>query len=265
MKTCFQTQSTLPTAIFLFAVLAALPTWAATNELTPGGKYFAGDMKRPRPVVVTPGFIADGLQIPPPTDAIVLFDGHDFSQWVREPWKNDPDTSPTPKWKIENGYAEVMPHTGSIFTKEKFGSCQLHLEFATPAKVDPKMTGQNRGNSGVFIFGHGEVQLLDSFENDTYPDGQCAALYHRYPPLVNACRKPGEWQSYDIIYHARVKDVGGRQTAPATVTVFQNGILVQDNTDAGYGPETGALGLQDHLNFVRFRNVWLRKLDGRKD
>lgn len=234
--------------------------FAATNEYAPGGKYLVGDTNRPRPAVVMPGFVADGLQIPPPADAQVLFDGHDLSQWEREPWKNDADRSPAPKWKIENNYAEVVPRTGSIFTKEKFGSCQLHLEFATPAKVDPKMTGQNRGNSGVFIFGHGEVQVLDSYQNDTYPDGQCAALYHRFPPLVNACRKPGEWQSYDLIFQAPTLDASGKQVSPATITVFQNGILVQDHVDVGYGAMTGTLGLQDHLNPVRYRNIWLRKL-----
>ncbi len=208
--------------------------------------------------MVLPG---ESLCVPPPSDALVLFDGHDLAQWVREPWKNDLDRSAIPKWKIENGYLEVVPHTGSIYTREKFGSCQLHLEFAEPAQVDKNMKGQNRGNSGVFIFGHGEVQILDSFENDTYPDGQCAALYHRYPPLVNACRKPGEWQSYDILFHAPQTNELGKQISPGNVTVLQNGIVVQDRSEVGYGAESGTLGLQDHLNPVRFRNIWLRRLD----
>jgi hypothetical protein len=176
-------------------------------------------MERPRPTVITP----PSENTPP--DAIVLFDGKDLSKFKRQPRKDDPDTSDVPKWKIENGYAEITGKSGSIDTKDKFGSCQIHIEWATPAVVVGN--SQGRGNSGVLIHGWGEVQVLDSYGNDTYPDGQAAAIYNRYPPLVNASRKPGEWQSYDIICECAKLDDKGAVLEPARMTVIHNGVIVQ--------------------------------------
>jgi len=169
---------------------------------------------------------------------------------------------------VRDGYAEVNG-TGSILTKEQFGNVQLHVEWATPAKVESE--SQGRGNSGVFMMGRYEIQVLDSYENRTYADGQASALYGQYPPLVNACRKPGEWQTYDIVFRApRFAD--GKLVKPARATVFQNGVLTQDAQEflgrtehrkvGEYAAHEAALpiGLQDHGNPVRYRNIWIRKL-----
>jgi hypothetical protein len=208
----------------------------------------------PPPRVVTPG--ANGT---PPSDAIVLFDGSNLAAWRGA-------KSPEAAWKVENGYLEVT-RTGSIFTKEEFGDAQLHLEWAAPAEVKGK--GQGRGNSGVYFMGRYEIQVLDSFENATYSNGQAGAYYGHAAPLVNASRKPGEWQSYDIIFRAPKKRSDGT-IEPGSFTVFHNGVLVQDHTPVQAGPtnaaplkgvaEKGPLSLQDHGNPVRYRNIWLRKL-----
>jgi hypothetical protein len=200
---------------------------------------------------------------PLPSDAIVLFDGEDLSQW-----KSDKDGGPA-KWEVKDGAARVNG-TGYISTKQSFGDCQLHIEWATPAEV--KGEGQGRGNSGVYLQGRYEIQILDSYKNKTYYDGQAGAVYKEYAPLVNVCRKPGEWQAYDIIYHAPRFDDAGKLLKPGRVTVLQNGVLIQDNVEIK-GP-TGAAGepkytahplkqpltLQDHHNPVRFRNIWIREL-----
>lgn len=228
---------------------------------TPGGHWRAHDTNRPLPVVVVP----PTASIPdragqPPSDAIVLFDGKDLSQWRRSIPKKDPDpTSDVPKWKIEHGYMEITPRSGSIHTKQTFADCQIHIEWATPAEV--KGSGQGRGNSGVSIQGHPEIQVLDSYENVTYADGSAAALYGRYPPLVNASRKPGEWQSYDIVYIApKIED--GKVVKPALYTVFHNGVLVHHAVEVpGNAVECG-ITLQDHGNPIRYRNIWVRKLKG---
>jgi len=216
-----------------------------------------GEIPPPKdePRVLDPG--------PPPADAIVLFDGEDLSQW-----KSDKDGGPA-KWQVKDGVATVNG-TGGISTKQGFGDCQLHLEWATPAEV--KGEGQGRGNSGVFLQGRYEIQILDSYNNKTYYNGQAGAVYSEYAPLVNACRKPGEWQAYDIVYHAPRFDGAGKLLKPARVTVLQNGVLIQDNVEI-LGPtgQSGAhkyephplkqpLGLQDHHNPLRFRNIWIREL-----
>lgn len=200
---------------------------------------------------------------PPPSDAIVLFDGKDLSQW-----KSDKDGGPA-RWEIKDG-AMTVNGTGGISTKQGFGDCQLHLEWATPSEV--KGEGQGRGNSGVFLQGRYELQVLDSFNNKTYYHGQAGAMYKQYAPLVNACRKPGEWQSYDIIYRAPRFDEDGKLLHSATITVLQNGILVQDHVEIKGGtanrgaPKYEAhrpkepLALQDHHNPVRYRNIWIREL-----
>jgi hypothetical protein len=228
------------------------------KPFTPGGIYRQGDMQRPRPTVITPA--TDNA---PPSDAIVLFDGKDLSRFKRQPRKDDPDTSDVPKWKVENGYAEIVGKSGSIDTREEFGSCQIHLEWATPAKVEGK--GQGRGNSGVLIHGWGEVQVLDSYENDTYPDGQAAAIYNRYPPLVNASRKPGEWQSYDIICECAKLDDKGKMVLPARLTVLHNGIIVQHALEMDTKVQKFGFTLQDHHNPTRYRNIWVRPLHQRDE
>lgn len=212
----------------------------------------------PEPQVITPG--TDGS---PPSDAIVLFDGKDMSAW-----------DGADSWEINDG-AVTVKTTGKAnvdnpHTKQKFGDCQLHLEWAEPEVV--KGSGQGRGNSGVFLMGKYEVQILDSYHNKTYFDGQCGAIYKQSPPLVNACRKPGEWQTYDIVFEAPKFDDQKKLVKPAYVTVFQNGVLVQNHTEiqgstSYYKPpeyetvgEKEPLALQDHGNPVRFRNIWIREL-----
>jgi Domain of Unknown Function (DUF1080) len=200
---------------------------------------------------------------PPPSDAIVLFGGTDLSQW-----RSDDGGGPA-KWEVKDGVATVNG-TGGISTKQGFGDCQLHLEWATPAEV--KGEGQGRGNSGVFLQGRYELQVLDSYNNKTYYDGQAGAIYKQYAPLVNACRKPGEWQAYDVIYHAPRFDNDGKLLRPGTITVLQNGVLIQDNVEI-MGPTASPdkpkyeahplkqpLALQDHGHPVRFRNIWIREL-----
>lgn len=209
--------------------------------------------------VVTPG---EGTA--PPSDAIVLFDGKDLSNWVSE--KGDG----APGWKVEDGYMEVVKGTGGIVTKQGFGDCQLHLEWATPAEVTGE--SQGRGNSGMFLQGLYEVQVLDAYQNETYFHGTAGSVYKQYAPLVNVARKPGEWQTYDIIFRAPQFDSSGAVTTPAFITVLWNGVLVQDHVEVkGTTTHEGApsyeahdaerpLLLQDHGNPVRFRNIWIRKL-----
>jgi hypothetical protein len=223
--------------------------------------------KQPLPPVVTPGEPAGFFA--PPSDAVVLFDGSEKS--FNENWT---DTKGNPsQWKVVDGALESVKRAGYIQTKGNFGSCQLHIEWASPSKVEGD--GQGRGNSGVFLMGQYEVQVLDSFENQTYADGQASALYGRGKPLANACRKPGEWQSYDIIFHRPLFDEQGKLVRRATFTVLHNGVLVQDHVilSGGTGwmgphaaseykahPDKLPISLQDHGNPVRFRNVWVREL-----
>ncbi|HYF34553.1 MAG TPA: family 16 glycoside hydrolase [Prosthecobacter sp.] len=240
----------------LAVVLPAFAQEKAKKEapMTPGGKYRAHDMGRPRPPVVTPpAFSTQDKAGQPPSDAIVLFDGKDLSKWKREPRKDSPPGDDQPQWKIANGYAEIAPKSGAIRTREKFkGDYQLHLEWAAPAEVVGK--GQGRGNSGVYIGGFPEIQVLDSYQNDTYPDGQAAGLYSNYPPMVNASRKPGEWQTYDIFFERGQTGQKGR------LTVIHNGIVVHYLREFDNVGAEGDLLIQDHLNPVRYRNIWLRPL-----
>jgi hypothetical protein len=251
------------------AVLAASATAAdgklgyTTTPLIPGTKWHVHDGDRPQPRIVTP---ADtfSLGAKPPSDAIVLFDGKDLSKWSQG------DGSPA-KWKVENGYMEVAPHTGSIQTKDRFADFQLHIEFATPAEV--KGDSQGRGNSGILFNGVYEVQVLDSYKNPTYPDGQAGGLYGQTPPLVNASKPPGEWQSYEIIFESPRWGANKNLVKKAAVTVIHNGVVLHHrheftgttphqqngNYDHVHDPEV-FIQLQDHNNPMRFRNVWLRKL-----
>jgi hypothetical protein len=211
------------------------------------------------PRVVAPGTPGQGFG--PPSDAVVLFGGKNLDAWT----KTDGTAA---GWTVEDGAMVVRGGAGSIVTKEKFGDVQLHLEFATPAAVEGE--GQGRGNSGVYLQGRYEVQVLDSYKNETYPDGQCGAIYKQHPPLVNACRGPGEWQTYDIVFRGPRFDEGGKKVKNATLTVLHNGVLVHDHaevtspTGAAMNAAEGGDGpiyLQDHGNPVRYRNVWVRRLE----
>lgn len=222
------------------------------------------DTSRPQPPVVSPG--PAGPPVPAPSDAVVLFDGRDLAGWT------DAKGQPA-RWKVENGYFEVVPKTGEIRTARGFGDCQLHVEWMAPSPA--KGADQDRGNSGVFLMGLYEVQVLDCYGNATYADGMTAALYGQHPPLVNACRPPGEWQTYDIVFHRPRFDQDGRVAVPARMTVLHNGLLVHDN-DVLTGPtahkarppyarhaDALPISLQDHGHPVRFRNIWLRPLEGK--
>jgi 3-keto-disaccharide hydrolase len=248
------------------SLLAALAIAASPSVLLGqvDTRWKIHDPNRPVPAVINPG-TSSTQDSPgnPPSDAVVLFDGKDLSKWQQQ------DGSPA-KWKVENGYVEVVPRTGELRTKEAFGDCQLHVEFREP--TPPHGESQERGNSGVFLMGLYEVQVLDSYDNKTYADGQASALYGQYPPLVNASRPPGEWQWYDIVFHGPRFDAAGKVLRPARFTVFHNGVLVQDNVELTgptangvrppykVTPEKLPLGLQDHGNPVRYRNIWIREL-----
>jgi hypothetical protein len=231
------------------------PVGYSDTPMLPGQKWRVHDIDRPQPKVVTPGTVNSA-----PSDAVVLFDGKDLSAWKAG--------DKAAGWKVENGYAEVNG-TGDIETREEFGDCQLHIEWCSPAKVES--SSQGRGNSGVFLMGQYEIQVLDCFDNRTYADGSAGSLYGQQPPLVNACRKPGEWQSYDIVFRAP-RFEGEKLASPARVTLLHNGVVVQDAQEfigatkhrevATYKAHAPAapLRLQDHGNPVRYRNIWVRRL-----
>jgi hypothetical protein len=256
------------------AVAAGMAAGAACAGVygdTPDAKHAwaVHDLNRPVParIAAEPG--------QPPSDAVVLFNGTSLENW--ESTKGEPT-----KWRLADGALESVKGAGYIRTKQAFGDCQLHLEWAAPANVEGM--GQGRGNSGVFLMGNYEIQVLDSSEtavlpdgknlNPNYADGQAAAVYAENPPLVNACRKPGEWQTYDIIFHQPVW-ADGRMKHPGSVTVLHNGVLVQDHWEMEgltthcrrrpLEPHAAKLPLQlqDHGNPVRFRNIWIREIPSR--
>jgi hypothetical protein len=245
----------------LAVVSLLLPVMPLMAQQIPDIPWPPTDSTRPRPPVVTPA--PAGAPVPAPSDAVVLFDGKDLSQWRSE------DGKPA-AWTVRDGYMEVKPGTGAIQTAAGYGSVQLHIEWMSP--TPPHGEGQERGNSGVFLMGMYEVQVLDSYDSPTYADGQAASIYGQYPPLVDASRKPGEWQTYDIIFHAPVFRPDGSLERPATMTVFHNGVLVQDHavltgpTAHQARPPYKAhadklpLMLQDHGSLVRYREVWVREL-----
>lgn len=257
----------VPVVLALF--LLGITVWAggADKGAAEARRFRVHDPARPRPPIIDPGK-PSSMEQPgkAPSDAIILFDGADLSHW------RSMDGSPA-KWIVRDGVMESVKGSGYIRTLRAFGDCQLHVEWATPVRVEGK--SQGRGNSGVFLMNTYEIQVLDSYNNDTYPDGQAAAVYGQYPPQVNASRAPGQWQTYDIIFHRAHFDDEGKVTQPARVTVFQNGVLVQDNVEI-LGPTTWMnrppykahpdklpLALQDHGNPVRFRNIWIRELPAR--
>ena len=253
--------------------LAPLSACAQTEAAPRAGdrdpaRWPVHDTTRTRPPVVQPG--GPALPVAPPADAIVLFDGRSLDGWRTADSAQGAGAQPA-RWRLVDGAMEVVRGAGAIATTRAFGDVQLHVEWRAPAPAQG--TGQNRANSGVFLMGRYEVQVLDSHQNDTYPDGQAGALYGQYPPLVNASRPPGEWQAYDIVFRRPRFDAGGRVVLPARVTVFHNGVLVQD-AEPLTGPsghrsrppyarhaDRLAIALQDHGDPVRFRNLWVRDLE----
>jgi len=229
----------------------------------PNQKWKVHDMARPRPRKVTPG--QPLLNEAPPSDAIVLFDGKDLSHWVASRGGQTVE----PRWKVENGYMEIVPSSGRLVTKEKFGDCQLHVEWMVPKGVEG--AGQSRGNSGVELMTRYEFQVLESSENLTYADGQAASIYGQWPPLVNASQGQGEWNVYDIMFEAP-KFEGEKLAKPGYVTILHNGVLVHNHQEilgaathrriAKYTPHGAEepLSLQDHGQVVRYRNIWIRRL-----
>jgi hypothetical protein len=276
MKGMFMSRASMVSLVLVWAFFAGCASEQTVQEKpaeqkkesiqyveTDSGTWKVHDDDRPVPPVVTPSDEPGGA----PSDAIVLFDGTDLSKWTAGNGKGPA------KWIIRDGYMESVKGSGSVKTAQEFGSCQLHVEFATPANVIGD--GQGRGNSGVFLQGQYEVQVLDSYENKTYADGQCSALYGRAVPLVNVCRKPGQWQSYDVIYFRPIFNEQKEVVRKAVFTVLQNGVAVQAHealeggtgwvsrhaiSDYVYHADKGAISLQDHGNPVRYRNIWIREL-----
>lgn len=234
----------------LLVVLPAVALAAVGARLI-GDEYLSGKVW-PEPKVVDPGGPGKA-----PSDAVVLFDGRNLSAW--EGGEN---------WVVKDGEAAIRG--GGIASKQAFGDCQLHIEWATPAEVAGE--GQGRGNSGVFLMGKYELQILDSYVNKTYFDGQAGAIYKQNPPLVNVCRKPGEWQSYDVIFERPRFDAAGKVVKPAYITVLQNGVVIQNHFELEGGtswdmkpsytahPDKLPISIQDHGNPLKFRNIWVREL-----
>jgi len=245
-------------------VLLALSASLLAAQVDP--RWKPNDPERPMPPAIDPGTV--GTQdVPglPPSDAIVLFDGKDLSQWLGEDDR-------APRWKVQDGYMEVAPDSGYIHTRRAFGDCQLHVEFNEP-KI-PTTDTQDAGNSGIFLMGLYEVQVLErwTYSEKIYADGIAGAVYSEFPPQVNASRPAGIWQMYDIIFHRPRFSKNGRVQLPARLTVLYNGVLVQDNVELSgptvqakrppykQGPDALPLSLQDHHDPVRYRNIWIREL-----
>jgi hypothetical protein len=235
------------------------------TPMLPNLPWHVHDPARPHPPVVTPAAAPGGA----PSDAIVLFDGSELSKWMQ---RGSKDEILAPKWPVRDGYFEVGPKTGNLYTRDSFGSVQLHIEWASP--TPPTGNSQGRGNSGVLFMGLYEIQVLDTYNNPTYADGQAAAIYGQWPPLANVARKTGEWNVYDIVFEAPAFE-NGKLTKPAYQTVFWNGVMVHNRKEvmgpmiyrdvASYKTPHAAelpLMLQDHNNPVRYRNVWIRRLAG---
>lgn len=242
------------------AVLAFLPIGALLAQAGPPCAQHARDCPMPRPIEVGPAIPRQ----PPPSDAIVLFGGRDLLEWR----STDGGAA---LWQIGKGYMEIVPGTGAIHTERAFGDVQLHVEWSAP--FPPEGKDQDRGNSGVFLMGRYEIQVLDSYANVTYPDGQAAAVYGQYPPLVDPTRPAGEWQTYDIVFRRPRFGDAGELLMPATITLFYNGVLVQDHVTltgpTGHRqrppyaahPDRLPISLQDHAHPVRYRNIWVRDLE----
>lgn len=259
--------------IFGLIVTAALCAQSKPSDLgfkdtpmLPGGKWHVHDSDRPRPLEVTPGANAGDA----PSDAEILFDGKDLSKWMTIAKSGENKGKLVdPQWKVVNGVMAIVPGTGDLATKAKYGDCQVHVEWAAP--LDVKGTSQARGNSGVFLMSRYEIQVLDTYHDLTYADGGAGAIYGQFPPLVNPIRKTGDWNVYDIIFEAP-KFVDGKLVKPAYQTVIFNGVIVQNHKEligkmtyrqVGFYEPHGdeePISLQDHNNAVRFRNIWVRRL-----
>jgi hypothetical protein len=251
----------------VFSAMAIVCFSVGADEVKDGAAkdgYEVHDMKRPQPVAVTPVVPATDQPAKPPGDAVVLFDGSDLSKW--KPEKGEGEV----KWKAENGALVVVPKSGAIQSKDEFRDVQVHLEWQHPKDITGK--GQGRGNSGIFLMGLYELQVLDNYNAETYPDGMVGGVYGQYPPLVNAAAPPGTWSAYDIIFRAP-KYADGKVAKPARVTVLLNGVVVQDGVELlgptthkklteypSEHPEKGPIRLQDHGQPVKFRNIWVREL-----
>ena len=236
------------------------------TPMLPDLPWHVHDPARPHPPSVTPGATPGA----PPSDAVVLFDGRDLSQWAQHGTGADSNRLLDPKWIVRDGYFETGARTGGLYTRESFGDIQLHVEWATPSVIAGN--SQGRGNSGIFMMGLYEIQVLDSYNNNTYADGQAGAIYGQWPPLANVARKSGEWQTYDIVFEAP-RFENGRMVKPAFQTVFWNGVVVHNRKPvmgptvyrnvAQYSKPHAAelpLMLQDHNNPVKYRNIWVRRL-----
>ncbi len=237
------------------------------TPMLPGMPWHVHDPNRPHPRVVKPASTPGG----PPSDALVLFDGADLSKWVQRGRGANRGQMTDAHWKVQDGYFEVGGGTGDLLTREKFGDCQLHVEWASPPEV--RGTSQGRGNSGVLLMARYEIQVLDAYNNPTYADGQAGAIYGQWPPLVSPARAPGEWNTYDIVFEAP-RFENEKLAKPAFFTVFYNGVVVHNRKEAmgpmvyrqvaRYTPHPAEepLMLQDHNNPVRYRNIWIRRLGG---
>lgn len=241
------------------------PLGYTDTPMLPGQPWKVHDMARPRPALVTPG----PRLIDPPSDAIVLFNGKDLNQWFHYGRGPDRNKQFPPRWKVVHGYVECVGKTGDLVSRERFGDAQFHVEWSSPAEIDGD--SQWRGNSGVLLMGRYEIQILDSWDNPTFADGQAGALFGHSPPLVNPCRKPGEWNIFDIFWEAP-RFYGGRPPKPGAVTLVFNGVLVHHHREftgpsvtkqvRPYEPHSTEepLVLQDHDTKPRFRNIWARRL-----
>jgi len=252
--------SALAIAVAIACASPALPVRDAGAQ--PSTRWPIHSPDRPAPRIIKPP--ANTWTIAPPSDATVLFGGTNLTRWQK-------DGGGAAGWKVENGYMEVVPNAGGIESRDRFGDAQLHIEWMAPSPAVGE--SQERGNSGVFFMGRYELQVLDSYDNVTYADGQAGAVFGQYPPLVNASRPPGEWQTYDIVFHRPRFDAAGKVSSAARMTVMHNGVLVQDNVVLSgptayqkrppYEKHDDRLGLmlQDHGTRVRYRNIWIRDLE----
>jgi hypothetical protein len=252
--------------VLMTAVFASGLPGAWVDDQAKSPRWRQHDIHRPKPPAAEPAGPPPSVPVPAPKDATILFDGTSLDAWESAEGGRS-------GWALKQGFFEVVPGTGTIQTKEKFGDVQLHIEWASPDP--PTGVGQDRGNSGIFLIGQFELQVLDSYKADTYADGIAGAIYGQYPPLFNATRPPGQWQVYDIAFRRPRFDKGGKLTDAARITVFLNGILVQNNEEPWggtswlepypYDPsaQTGPIQLQDHSHPVQFRNIWVRNLPER--
>jgi hypothetical protein len=263
MRKTLLTALVIATGLAGTALLALAETLIGYTDtpMLPSGKWHVHDPGRPKPTTVSPAAnFSNGALAP--SDAIVLFDGKDFSHW-----EGDHGAS---QWIMRDNYMEIKPGAGYIHTKEKFGDFQLHVEFAEPVVTNGS---PDAGNSGVYLQGVYELQIYDSENNSIYADGVCGAIYGQSPPLVNACKKAGEWQSFDVIFETARWNKNHKLTRPAIITVFQNGVLIHYKQPllgpsghrilANYNtelPPTGPIALQEHGDVVRFRNIWIRNI-----